>query len=58
MITSLLGFFNPWLYGSGLTGLNDITTDSNPDCGTSEFTAVAGWDPMGPAGLVTFPFSR
>ena len=55
---ALLGFLNPWLYGTGLTGLNDVTAGSNPGCGTSGFTAVAGWDPVCPAGLVPFPLSR
>jgi tripeptidyl-peptidase-1 len=43
-----LGFLNPWLYGRGLKGLNDITSGSNPGCGTDGFTAIAGWDPVRP----------
>ena len=27
-----LGFPNPWLYGDGVAGLNDITSGSNPGC--------------------------
>ena len=41
-----LGFLNPWLYGSGLLGLNDITSGSNPGCGTKGFSAKVGWDPV------------
>ncbi|KAH8979045.1 peptidase S8/S53 domain-containing protein [Lactarius akahatsu] len=37
-----LGFLNPWLYGAGLPGLNDITSGSNPGCNTDGFPAVAG----------------
>ncbi len=46
-----LGFLNPWLYGDGLAGLNDIISGSNPGCGTDGFSAVAGWDPVRPARL-------
>ncbi|KAH8994235.1 peptidase S8/S53 domain-containing protein [Lactarius akahatsu] len=45
----VLGFLNYWLYGSGLTGLNDIITGSNPGCNTDGFPAIVGWDPV--AGL-------
>ncbi|KAH9013552.1 subtilisin-like protein [Lactarius pseudohatsudake] len=48
-----LGFLNPWLYGAGLPGLNDITSGSNPGCNTDGFPAVAGWDPVGPFRLVS-----
>ncbi|KAH8984632.1 subtilisin-like protein [Lactarius akahatsu] len=41
-----LGFLNPWLYGTGRPGLNDITSGSNPGCNTKGFTAIAGWDPV------------
>jgi tripeptidyl-peptidase-1 len=44
-----LGFFNPWLYGRGLEGLNDVTIGSNPGCGTHGFPAVVGWDPVSTA---------
>ncbi|KAH8977416.1 subtilisin-like protein [Lactarius akahatsu] len=37
-----LGFLNPWLYGIGLEGLNDITSGSNPGCKTEGFSAVPG----------------
>ncbi len=39
-----LGFLNPFLYGDGLYGLNDIESGSNPGCGTVGFTAIPGWD--------------
>ena len=48
-----LGFLNPWLYGLGQAGLNDITSGSNPGCGTEGFSAVQGWDPVGFAILVS-----
>lgn len=41
-----LGFLNPWLYGNGIGGLNDITSGSNPGCGTKGFFSVDGWDPV------------
>ncbi|KAH9065005.1 subtilisin-like protein [Lactarius vividus] len=41
-----LGFLNPWLYGIARAGLNDITSGSNPGCGTDGFSAVVGWDPV------------
>ena len=40
-----LGFLNPWLYGRP-DGLYDITSGSNPGCGTTGFTAALGWDPV------------
>ncbi|KAH9017706.1 subtilisin-like protein [Lactarius pseudohatsudake] len=49
-----LGFLNPWLYGVGLPGLNDITYGSNPGCNTDGFSAVTGWDPV--TGLGTLDF--
>jgi tripeptidyl-peptidase-1 len=39
-----LGFLNPWLYGSGQAGLNDITSGSSSGCGSNGFPAVVGWD--------------
>ncbi|KAH9064053.1 subtilisin-like protein [Lactarius vividus] len=51
-----LGFLNPWLYGAGLPGLNDITSGSNPGCNTDGFPAVAGWDPV--TGLGTLDFAK
>jgi tripeptidyl-peptidase I len=43
------GWLNPWLYTYGLAGLNDIISGSNPGCQTEGFSAVPGWDPVGPA---------
>ncbi|KAF8265512.1 subtilisin-like protein [Lactarius quietus] len=51
-----LGFLNPWLYGGGLSGLNDITIGSNPGCGTEGFSAIPGWDPV--TGLGTLDFAK
>ncbi|KAH9161763.1 subtilisin-like protein [Lactarius sanguifluus] len=51
-----LGFLNPWLYGVGLSGLNDITSGSNPGCNTDGFPAIIGWDPV--TGLGTPNFER
>ncbi|KAH9167589.1 subtilisin-like protein [Lactarius sanguifluus] len=51
-----LGFLNPWLYGTGLPGLNDITSGSNPGCNTDGFSAIAGWDPV--TGLGTLDFTK
>jgi tripeptidyl-peptidase-1 len=42
---SSLGFVNPLLYANP-TALNDITSGSNPGCGTNGFSAVTGWDPV------------
>jgi tripeptidyl-peptidase I len=39
-----LGFLNPWIYKSR-AAFNDVTTGSNPGCGTQGFQAAAGWDP-------------
>ncbi len=43
-----LGFLNPWLYSYGFAGMNDITSGSNPGCGTNGFSAIVGWDPVRP----------
>ncbi|KAI9454060.1 subtilisin-like protein, partial [Lactarius psammicola] len=55
-----LGFLNPWLYsnawhfGEDLAGFNDITSGSNPGCGTDGFSAIAGWDPVTGLGTPDF----
>ncbi|KAF8258883.1 subtilisin-like protein [Lactarius quietus] len=49
-----LGFLNPWLYGLGVVGMNDIKSGSNPGCGTEGFSAVAGWDPVTGLGTPDF----
>ncbi|KAH9062408.1 subtilisin-like protein [Lactarius vividus] len=51
-----LGFLNPWLYGTGMSGLTDITSGSNPGCNTDGFSAIEGWDPV--TGLGTPDFQR
>lgn len=44
---SPLGFLNPFLYSAaGTAALTDITSGSNPGCGTQGFPAKAGWDPV------------
>jgi len=48
---SVLGFLNPFLYSTGASALNDITTGSNPGCNTNGFPVAAGWDPVN-----SFPF--
>ena len=53
---SPLGFLNPFLYSKGVSALNDITTGSNPGCGTNGFPAKAGWDPV--TGLGTPDFQK
>jgi len=42
---STLGFLNPWIYQTGFSSMNDITSGDNPGCGTRGFTAIKGWDP-------------
>ncbi|KAH9165488.1 subtilisin-like protein [Lactarius sanguifluus] len=51
-----LGFLNPWLYGTGMSGFTDITSGSNPGCNTDGFSAIEGWDPV--TGLGTPDFQR
>ena len=46
-----LGWLNPWLYGEGYLGFNDITEGSNPGCGTEGFDAFTGWDPVRPLSM-------
>lgn len=40
-----LGWLNPLLYQNP-TAFNDITSGSNPGCGTNGFPAAPGWDPV------------
>ncbi|RPD63795.1 family S53 protease [Lentinus tigrinus ALCF2SS1-6] len=51
-----LGFLNPFLYSTGASALNDVTTGSNPGCNTNGFPARAGWDPV--TGLGTPNFAK
>ncbi|KAF5384574.1 hypothetical protein D9757_007503 [Collybiopsis confluens] len=52
---STLGFLNPLLYANP-SALNDITSGSNPGCGSKGFPATSGWDPV--TGLGTPDFVR
>jgi len=49
-----VGFINPVLYEHPEV-LNDITSGSNPGCGTNGFDAVPGWDPVTGLGTPNFP---
>ncbi|RPD75592.1 family S53 protease-like protein [Lentinus tigrinus ALCF2SS1-7] len=52
-----LGFLNPFLYSQAAAGaFNDITSGSNPGCGTEGFPALPGWDPV--TGLGTPDFQK
>ena len=53
---SPLGFLNPLIYSSAASALNDVTTGSNPGCGTDGFPAVEGWDAV--TGLGTPDFEK
>ncbi|KAE9405293.1 family S53 protease [Gymnopus androsaceus JB14] len=48
-----LGFLNPLLYSFPKV-FNDITTGSNPGCGTNGFPATKGWDPVTGLGTPNF----
>ncbi|KAJ7589493.1 family S53 protease-like protein [Mycena floridula] len=50
---SSLGFLNPFLYANP-GAFFDITTGSNPGCGTNGFPARAGWDPVTGLGTPNF----
>ncbi|KAF8320995.1 peptidase S8/S53 domain-containing protein [Cantharellus anzutake] len=50
-----LGFLNPWIYTLKSGVLNDITTGSNPGCGTTGFNATRGWDPATGFGTPDLP---
>lgn len=43
---SPLGFLNPFLYSTGASAFNDITSGNNPGCNTTGFSATTGWDPV------------
>lgn len=49
-----LGFLNPFIYGNGAAGLNDITSGNNPGCQTNGFSAAQGWDPVTGMGTPNF----
>ncbi|KAF8340255.1 peptidase S8/S53 domain-containing protein, partial [Cantharellus anzutake] len=50
-----LGFLNPWIYSLKPGVLNDITTGSNPGCGTTGFNATRGWNPATGFGTPDLP---
>ncbi|CAJ2503639.1 Uu.00g110330.m01.CDS01 [Anthostomella pinea] len=54
---STVGFINPFIYANA-DMFNDITSGSNPGCGTDGFTAVEGWDPVTGLGTPNFPKMR
>ncbi|KAI0329253.1 subtilisin-like protein [Cubamyces sp. BRFM 1775] len=50
-----IGFINPTIYSPAFQhAFNDITSGSNPGCGTNGFTAEAGWDPVTGVGTPNF----
>ncbi|KAI0040880.1 subtilisin-like protein [Auriscalpium vulgare] len=52
----VLGFLNPFLYTTGASALNPITSGSNPGCNTNGFPAIEGWNPV--TGLGTPDFAK
>ncbi|EIN08102.1 subtilisin-like protein [Punctularia strigosozonata HHB-11173 SS5] len=53
---SPLGFLNPFLYSTGASALNDITSGHNTGCNTNGFATMTGWDPV--TGLGTPNFAK
>ncbi|KAH9924577.1 subtilisin-like protein [Fomitopsis serialis] len=52
---SPIGFINPTIYTPlFMEAFNDITTGSNPGCGTEGFYAQPGWDPVTGVGTPNF----
>jgi len=52
-----IGFINPTIYSPAFKGaFNDITTGTNPGCGTKGFSAAKGYDPV--TGLGTPNFAK
>ncbi|CAK7213069.1 hypothetical protein SBRCBS47491_001677 [Sporothrix bragantina] len=49
-----VGFVNPVLYAHPEV-FNDITSGSNPGCGTDGFPAAEGWDPVTGLGSPNYP---
>ncbi|CAK3814483.1 Tripeptidyl-peptidase sed1 [Lecanosticta acicola] len=49
-----VGFVNPVLY-ENTDVFTDITNGSNPNCGSSGFTAQPGWDPVTGLGTPRYP---
>ncbi|KAJ7698737.1 peptidase S8/S53 domain-containing protein [Mycena rosella] len=53
---SPIGFINPTIYSPAFRGaFNDITTGTNPGCGTVGFAAATGFDPVTGLGTPKFP---
>ncbi|KAJ7512566.1 peptidase S8/S53 domain-containing protein [Mycena galericulata] len=53
---SPIGFINPTIYSTAFRGaFNDITSGSNPGCGTDGFSAAKGYDPVTGLGTPNFP---
>jgi len=51
-----IGFINPTIYSPAFQGaFNDITTGTNPGCGTAGFSAAKGFDPVTGLGTPRFP---
>ena len=51
-----LGWLNPLIYSpAGAAAFSDITTGSNPGCGTLGFPANVGWDPATGMGTPSYP---
>jgi len=52
---SPVGFLNPTIYNPAFSSaFNDITSGSNPGCGTDGFNATCGWDPVTGVGTPNF----
>ncbi|KAJ6501263.1 subtilisin-like protein [Mycena vulgaris] len=52
---SPIGFINPTIYSPAFQGaFNDITTGTNPGCGTPGFSAAKGYDPVTGLGTPNF----
>ncbi|KZT24082.1 subtilisin-like protein [Neolentinus lepideus HHB14362 ss-1] len=49
-----LGWLNPLLYTTGLSGFTDILLGNNPGCGTLGFNATEGWDAITGLGTPDF----
>ncbi|KAJ7261227.1 subtilisin-like protein [Mycena rebaudengoi] len=51
-----IGFINPAIYSAAFqNAFHDITTGSNPGCGTDGFAAAEGFDPVSGLGTPNFP---
>ncbi|KAJ7669260.1 subtilisin-like protein [Mycena polygramma] len=51
-----IGFINPSIYSPAFQGaFNDITSGTNPGCGTAGFSTAKGYDPVTGLGTPRFP---